>query len=185
MPAEEAALMQRYCAGEQAAFHALYDRLAPRLLGYLVGLVGERAAAEDLLQQSFLKLHLYRDRYVAGADPVPWIYTIAHRTFLDEARRRKRSRAEPAGDGPLPEPRATLEGGAEGEPELDRPLDGELVAALQSLPEPWREALVLTKVHGRSHREAAAIAGATPTAMKLRAHRGYLALRRLLGKERR
>jgi RNA polymerase sigma-70 factor (ECF subfamily) len=184
MPATEAELMQRYCAGEAAAFHELYARVAQRLLAYLIGLSGERATAEDLLQQSFFKLHLHRDRYVAGADPVPWIYTIAHRTFLDEARRRRRARVVPSGAEPPPEPRATIEGAPEGEPELDRPLDEQLVQALQQLPEPLREAVVLTKLHGRSHREAAAIAGATPTAIKLRAHRGYQALRRLLGRER-
>jgi RNA polymerase sigma-70 factor (ECF subfamily) len=54
--------------------------------------------------------------------------------------------------------------------------------ALQFLPANQREALVLTKVHGRSQAEAASIVGTSVGAIKLRAHRGYVALRRALGK---
>src|SRR5881394_3636739 len=79
-----AALMARYCGGDIAAFHALYAALAPRILGYLTGLAGDRATAEDLVQQTFMKLHEARSAYVKGANPVPWLYTIAHRTCLDE-----------------------------------------------------------------------------------------------------
>jgi RNA polymerase sigma-70 factor (ECF subfamily) len=56
------------------------------------------------------------------------------------------------------------------------------LAALAQLPQNQREALVLTKLHGRSHAEAAAITGTTPSAIKLRAHRAYVALRRILGR---
>jgi DNA-directed RNA polymerase specialized sigma24 family protein len=43
-----------------------------------------RAVAEDVLQATFLKVHRARGAYIRGADPVPWIYAIAHRTFLDD-----------------------------------------------------------------------------------------------------
>lgn len=175
--------MGRYCDGDASAFHELYAAVAPRLFAYLLGLVGERAAAEDLLQVTFLKVHEARDVYVRGADPVPWLYTIAHRTFLDELRRRKRSRLRPGGDelAPADEPRADLAGSAEGtsSPEAESLSDATL-AALGTLPQSQREALILTKVHGRTHREAAAITGTTPGAIKLRAHRAYVALRQIL-----
>ena len=57
------------------------------------------------------------------------------------------------------------------------------VAALDRLPENQKRALLLTKVHGRSTAEAAMIAGTTPGAIKQRAHRAYLTLRQLLGKD--
>ena len=88
-----------YCPGEAAAFHRLYALLAPRISAYLWGLIGDKAAAEDLLQQTFLKVHEARSAYVRGANPIPWIYTIAHRTCLDELRRRKRSRVRLTKDG--------------------------------------------------------------------------------------
>jgi RNA polymerase sigma-70 factor (ECF subfamily) len=176
-------LMGHYCDGEAAAFHALYALLAPRLLSYLVGLVGDRASGEDLLQHTFIKIHEARAVYVRGADPVPWAYTIAHRTALDELRRRRRARTRVTADGELPEePRAELTGVAEGAAAPSRDtLYRRALAALDQLPENQRQALLLTKVHGRTHAEAAAILGSTPGAVKLRAHRAYVALRRLLG----
>src|SRR3569623_744380 len=84
-----AAVMARYCAGDAAAFREIYTALAPRILGYLTGLVGDRATAEDLLQLTFMKLHQSRAAYVKDANPVPWLYTIAYRTCLDELRRRR------------------------------------------------------------------------------------------------
>ncbi len=177
------ALMQRYCAGDAAAFHALYRAVAPRLLGYLIGLAGERATSEDVLQHTFLKVHQARGSYVLGADPVPWLYAIAHRTFLDETRRRKRSRVRlhEAGEA-VPEPHADLSGkSADSEPERGQePISAATLAALDRLPQNQREALMLTKVHGRSIAEAAAITGTTPGAVKLRAHRAYETLRNLL-----
>lgn len=179
------ALMARYCDGDTAAFHGLYRSVAPRVLGYLVGLVRDRATAEDLLQQTFLKIHGARGAYVRGADPVPWIYAVAHRTALDELRRRQRARTH-ATTAPAPEDRAALGGAAEAaaaELTADRERDAAIAAALAALdrlPESQRHALLLTKVHGHSHAEAAAIVGATVGAIKLRAHRAYAALRELL-----
>ncbi len=177
------AAMARYCDGDAAAFHVLYQQVAPRLLGYLTGLIGERAAAEDLLQLTFMKLHEARAVYVRGADPVPWLYTIAHRTFLDESRRRKRARVRLTDEGQLPEPTfADLAGSGEGDgAAVDPELSKVTLGALAHLPASQREALVLTKVHGHSVAEAAAIVGTTPGAIKLRAHRAYVTLRRLLG----
>ena len=97
-----ASLMARYCGGEIAAFHQLYAAVAPRILSYLTGLMGDRPTAEDLLQQTFMKLHEARPAYVKGANPVPWLYTIAHRTCLDELRRQKRARVRVSKDGTLP-----------------------------------------------------------------------------------
>ncbi len=181
---EAAEVMTRYCAGEPHAFHRLYALLAPRILAYLRGLIGEKAAAEDLLQQTFLKVHEARSTYVRGANPIPWVYTIAHRTCLDEIRRRKRSRVRLTKDGTLAaEPAADLTGGAaesRTEP-ADRDAASAAMAALEHLPGNQREALILTKVHGRSHAEAAMITGTTPGAIKLRAHRAYVSLRQTLG----
>src|SRR5882724_2585304 len=184
---EASEIMRRYCAGEQAAFHKLYGLLAPRILGYLWGLIGEKPAAEDLLQQTFLKVHEARASYVLGANPIPWIYTIAHRTALDELRRRKRSRVRLTKDGTLAaEPPADITGAAAGEtrPEIDGEAAGAAMAALEHLPDNQREALILTKVHGRSHAEAAMITGTTPGAIKLRAHRAYVTLRQLMASSR-
>jgi RNA polymerase sigma factor (sigma-70 family) len=180
---EHARLMGRYCDGEPAAFHRLYQLLAPRVLGYLVSLVGDRALAEDLLQQTFLKVHQSRASYVREANPAPWIYTIAHRTCLDEIRKRKRAPVKLTSDGDLPrEPLATITGQAESHlPDDDGASARISLADLEGLPQNQKEALVLTKVHGHSVTQAAMIAGTTPGAIKLRAHRAYVTLRQRMG----
>ena len=175
--------MQRYQSGDPAAFRELYDQVAPRLHGYLVKMTHDRALADDLLQLTFLKLHRARAAYVQGADPLPWLYAIAHRTFLDEARKTKRAIVRAAGDD-VPEVAAGLSGESEGqrdEPRGDPELAAQALAAIAELPLAQRQAVVLTKLDGKSVAEAAAIAGTTPGAMKVRAHRGYEALRKLFG----
>lgn len=168
--------MQRYQDGDAGAFRELYALVSPRLLGYLMKMARSRAVAEDLLQQAFLKVHRARAAYVRGADPLPWIYSIAHRTFIDEARKNKRAIVKVA-DEEVPDIAV---------PVVDEPIDPELTKqaldALAQLPEQQREAVVLTKLDGKSVAEAAEIAGTTVGAMKVRAHRGYEALRKLLGK---
>lgn len=177
-------LMMKYCDGDPASFRELYALLAPRLLGYLVRMTRDRTAAEDLLQQTFAKVHRARAAYVRGADPAPWIYAIAHRTFLDDVRRGRRG-ALLTDQGDLPEVAATLTGEpadvAADRADVDMAATRAALAALDRLPAPQREAVFLTKLDGKSVAEAAEIAGTTPGAMKVRAHRGYVALRRMLG----
>ncbi len=177
-------LMAAYCDGNANAFRELYALVAPRLFGYLLKMARQRALADDLLQQTFMKVHRARTAYIRGADPVPWIYSIAHRTFLDEARKHKRAVVK-VGDGDeLPEIRADLHGESDDrrdDPRADPEMMEVALAALATLPEQQREAVVLTKLDGKSVAEAAEIAGTSVGAMKVRAHRGYEALRKLLG----
>ncbi|MBP8811824.1 MAG: RNA polymerase sigma factor [Kofleriaceae bacterium] len=178
-----AELMTRYCDGDASAFRALYAEVAPRLLAYLTAMARSRAVAEDVLQDTFAKVHRARGAYIRGADPVPWMFAIAHRTFLDDIRRRRRA-AVPTDDGDLPEVAAAITGqsaeAAANQAGPDPEASAAALAALAELPAAQRQAVVLTKLDGRSVAEAAAIAGTTPGAMKVRAHRGYEALRRRL-----
>src|SRR6476660_6845904 len=103
-------LMQRYQEGDASAFRELYALVAPRLLGYLLKMARSRAVADDLLQQTFLKVHRARAAYIRGTDPLPWIYSIAHRTFIDEARKTKRAIVRVGGEDPIPEVAAGLTG---------------------------------------------------------------------------
>jgi len=190
---EAAEAMAHYCRGDAKAFHKLYGLLAARILAYLTGLLGDKAAAEDALQLTFLKVHEARSTYVLGANPIPWIYTIAHRTALDEIRKRKRSRVRVAKEAELPaEPAAHITGVAadqhadpagRSDDTADPSAAAGALAALAQLPENQRQALILTKVHGRSIADAALITGSTPGAIKQRAHRAYVTLRQLLGRK--
>lgn len=179
-------LMARYCDGDASAFRELYAQVSPRLHGYLLKMARSKAVADDLVQQTFLKVHRARAAYIRGADPLPWIYSIAHRTFIDEARKTKRAVVRVGDDDSLPEISADIQG--QTADRRDEPADPELVKtaldALAALPEQQRQAVVLTKLEGKSVAEAAEIAGTTVGAMKVRAHRGYEVLRGLLGGKR-
>ncbi len=162
--------MQLYVEGDPAAFDEIYRRVSRPLFAYLLRLTRDRSRAEDLLQVTFIKVHRARSSYLLGAPLMPWILAIARRTFFDE-RRMKRSRYEDLShDGKLPEPAASP-GSANDE------VSDALAMALEELPENYREAIQLTKITGLSLSEAADVLDTTPTAVKLRVHRGYNLMR--------
>jgi RNA polymerase sigma-70 factor, ECF subfamily len=166
-------LMGAYVAGNPLAFDALYTRVSPKLFGYLLRLARNRSRAEDLLQITFTKIHRARASYLEGAPFLPWASAIARRTFFDEIRSARSRREDLSTDGSLPEP-------VEAPPVETSELEDALERALDDLPEAYREAIQLTKVTGLSMQEAALVLGTTPTAVKLRVHRGYVALRKAL-----
>ena len=180
------AAMMRYCVdGDAGAFRTLYAIAAPRLFGYVRFLVRDRALAEELLQQTFLKLHQSRGAYVLGADPIPWLHIIAQRTCLDELRRGRRTRSTLSHHPrAVEEAPATLDGAAaHSQPTYAERTIAAVMRALDQLPEHHRMAVLLTKIQGNTIGEAATILGTTPAAIKLRAHRGYARLRAILREE--
>jgi len=167
------ALMERYAAGDQGAFPALYRALSPRLFGYLVRLTRDRHLAEDLVQVTFSKVHRARTAYFAGSPVLPWLLAIGRRSFLDLKRRQKVRPEDLTGDGRVPERTPDA-------PTSTEDLARELELALDRLPSAYAEAIQLTKVTGLSIAEAAEVLGTTQSAVKLRVHRGYHILRKEL-----
>jgi RNA polymerase sigma-70 factor (ECF subfamily) len=174
------AAMERYSRGDDAAFAELYDALAPRLHQFLQRQTRDSSRADDLLQQTLLHMHRARGSFTAGADVLPWAFAIARRLLIDSYRRGKHE---------VPADRAQDQLGAapdEGGQGADDLLHAKRMAAalereLARLPEPHRVAFELIKQEGLSVREAAEVLGTTATAIKLRAHRAYVALRAALG----
>src|SRR4051812_41474393 len=71
--------MERYAEGDDAAFALVYDALAERLLAFLRRRLGSMSRAEDLLQQTFLRMHRARGSFVSGSAVLPWAFAIARR----------------------------------------------------------------------------------------------------------
>jgi RNA polymerase sigma-70 factor (ECF subfamily) len=175
------AAMDRYAGGDDEAFAEVYDALAPRLYGFLLRQTRQHAKAEDLVQLTFMKIHGARGTFIEGADVVPWAFAIARRLFIDDLRRGGRevlhgeakdadnAEAAFAPDPPADERIASAE------------LGSRIHAELALLPETQRAAFRLIKEEGLSVAEAARVLGTTVSAVKLRAHRAYLALRAALG----
>ncbi len=170
--------MERYARGEEAAFAEVYDAIAPRLYAFLLRQTRSEARAKDVLQQTMLKIHLARGTFIEGAAVLPWAYAIARRLWIDSTRRGRREiPAEPDADAPATGQIAPDDAAYAGE------LASRLRKALAKLPENQRVAFELVKQEELTIAEAAAILGTTESAVKLRAHRAYEALREELGAE--
>lgn len=172
--------MRRYGAGDAAAFAVLYDVLAPRLFRFILRQTRDRAAAEDLLQLTLMRMHRARGQFVPGSAVTPWAFAIARRLVIDGRRRDSREGAAVVReDAAATENRPSVEPCAEDVLHA-RHLAQQLDRALAALPESQRTAYELLKEDGLSLVEAAAVLGTTVTAVKLRAHRAYEALRAVL-----
>ena len=173
-------VMDRCARGDDAAFDELYRSAAPRIRAFLLRLCGDRALADDLNQEVFLRIHRARGSFAAGSAALPWILAIARNGFRDHVRR---AQLRPAPTRSGDDPGALRE--AAPETRGDEVFFGqEMLAvvrrALQAMPVMQREAFVLIRFEGLSVGDAARILGATEGAVKLRAFRAYEALRAAL-----
>src|SRR5262249_57948889 len=161
--------MERYAAGDDAAFEALYDALAGRLYAYLRRHVPDPHGCVDLVQETFLRMHRARGTFMTGAPVLPWAFAIARRLVVDRGRRDRRA---PSGmDDVDPEPASPA--GATDRPEQvaeAREVARRLAQALARLPASQRSAFELLKQDGLTLAEAAAALGVTLTAGEGRGH---------------
>ncbi|MEL6546503.1 MAG: RNA polymerase sigma factor [Myxococcota bacterium] len=170
-------LMSAYCAGDQAAFRELFGRYGERLALAALRIVGDEAAARDVVQQTFLQLHRARNDYDPSRSFRPWLYTIAMNLARDERRRQGRRRE----DALDMEPEADL--GAQHPEQVVATQERRRVmaSALATLSEDQRQVVVLHWYEGLSFPEIAQTTGAGLSAVKVRAHRAYKKLRAVLG----
>lgn len=183
--------MERYVDGDRRAFDALHAALSHRLRGFLLKLVHDEPACDDLLQLTLLKAHLARDRFrVPGGDPdgavQAWYFAIARNVAMDFLRDRHRSKKREAPGGEdadpvtaLPDPSPTVQEHGE-QVEAEAIIVEEVRAAIAQLPEKQREVVELHKLRGMSMADIASRLEVREGAIRVRAHRAYKALARLL-----
>jgi RNA polymerase sigma-70 factor (ECF subfamily) len=156
--------MELYADGEDAAFARVYDALEPRLRRFAFALTGSDAAANDVIQQTLLQIHLSRARFARGAPVVPWAYAIA-RNFIRDTHRRalteQKLAPEPSAP-PVPMPDEALE---------QKRRSNVVGEEIWRLPEQLREAFLLVNVEELPVVEVAEILGISPGNVKVRAHR--------------
>ena len=178
---ERAERWRVWMAAAQRGDAEVYAKLLEELLPFVRGIVRSRlrddAAVEDVAQEVLIRIHTARHTYRAERPLLPWVNTITRNAVIDQARRRSRALARSSDVEPesVPVEAPPL-------PENDR-LSPRLERALRDLPPAQREAVWLLKVEELTVKEAAQRVGTSPGALKLRAHRGYQALRDLLGRE--
>jgi RNA polymerase sigma-70 factor (ECF subfamily) len=170
-------LMERYKAGDRAAITELVRRYAPLLLRVMLHQVRAREDADDLVQQTFLQLHRSKGDFRAGAQLRPWLLTIAvnvrHRYFRQMGVREEFPLEPDALERSQPGP--AVEDAAEAGCDLRTVLAG--------LPPDQRDVIVLHWIEGFSFPEVALVVGASLSAVKVRAHRGYVAIRKILAED--
>jgi len=163
-------------AGDSTSYEKLLLDLLPFVRAEVARRIYEPSEREDIVQNVLISLHRARHTYRAEQPFLPWLRAVVRHASIDWLRARaRRSRHEWGGevDG-LPDPadEAPLPG--------DEALSPELEGALASLPVSQRQAVELLHLEGLSVAEAAQRVGVSPGALKVRAHRGYRRLRRLL-----
>jgi len=167
--------MAAYIAGDKAAFRELFRRYAPLLQRAMARDLRSPEEANDLVQQTFLHLHRSRLDFEPGRKLKPWIFTIALNLKREYFRRSKRRYETSLEDDRVAEPFE----GPRGQERSDAAR--ETARALQALPAEHREVIELHWFAGLSFPEVAEVVGSTVAAVKVRAHRGYVALRERLG----
>ena len=172
------AAMDRYAAGDHAAFGELYDALAPRMYAFILRKVSDVARAEDLVQQTLLKLHCARGRYVAGSCVTPWAFAILRRLHLDQERRKKLEVLSVDGttDTNPTSPQANPEESATQKEQLQLLSD----SAASDLSPAQQLAFELVHYAQMTHAEAAEALGTTVASVKLRMQRANHAVRAAL-----
>jgi len=174
-------LMRRFQGGDRAAFTSLVKRFQDPLYYFICRFIGDPHTAEDILQETFLRVYLKRNRYREIARFSTWIYTIAVNLAKSEFRRRKRVRSfdpnEPGrgGIGPV-----TV--GEEGiEEEADRYFRNRLIQEkLSQLPPKFRLVVILRDIQQLSYEEISGIVGVPVGTVKSRINRGRIRLYRML-----
>ncbi|MBO6513355.1 MAG: sigma-70 family RNA polymerase sigma factor [Phycisphaerales bacterium] len=172
-------------SGDKAAYRELIERYHDDLLRFLTRLVGDRAAAEDLFQETFLQIHLSADTFDASRRFRPWLFTIAANKGRDLLRKRKRRRTV--------ELSAPLKGSERGASmvdllEIDVPAPDERLdaseqdrlvqLALDDLGAPLREVLVLGYFQRLSYARIAEDLGIPLGTVKSRMHAAVAAFAR-------
>lgn len=170
-------------ARDPKALEAFFDRYFDRLFGLALHLLGDRPAAEDIVQEVFLKVHRAAGSLEVARDPYPWLMTITTNLCRDLWR---------SGAYQSSHRGISLDDEGATAPELPSPLgnpESDLVtaerealvrSALAELPENLRTAVVLHAYEGLGHEEAATLSGIGAAAQRKRYSRGLAELGRLL-----
>ena len=174
----EAGLLARIGTGDRTAFRDLYARYSGPLFALAVRLVGDRGAAEELLQDAFVKIWRHAATYDARlARPFTWAVIVQRRTCFDHLRKqRRRPVAVPLPESAAGDGEVARDGNARSAAESHEDA-ARLQAALGEFSPAQREALELALFSDLSHAEIARHLGQPVGTIKSWIRRGLLGLR--------
>jgi RNA polymerase sigma-70 factor (ECF subfamily) len=168
------------CQTDPEALPELVRRYEPRLLAFIRRIIGDAVEAEDIFQDTFVRLMKAADRYEPRAAFSTWIFTIARNLCIDRLKKKGGLKTIPLDyvKEPAPGGNQSIRRGGNPGGGVPNPLDaadtaeqvGLLRAAIEKLPETKREALVLRVQQGMPYAEIAEITGAPVGTIKYRVH---------------
>ena len=164
--------------GDGTAYSELLTMLAATAKQYARNRVGDVAWLDDVAQETLLTIHSARRTYDPSRPFAPWFYAILSSRLIDVLRRERRVTSREMGTDVLPERVSSQPSAAADSSAVDA---DELRAAVASLPDRQREVVSALKLKDESVKEVSERLGMSQSAVKVTAHRGYKALRRLLG----
>jgi RNA polymerase sigma-70 factor (ECF subfamily) len=165
-------LMASYQQGDLSAATALVNRLSPQLHRFFLVQCISRRYADDLLQETWMRIHQIRHTYIPGQPVLPWLYAIARHIRVDHYRKAQRA--------------AVREQSLDKHPDIPQPAapraaeTPDLQAILATLPESQREVIAMLKLSGMSLEEVARATSSSVGSVKQKAHRAYEKLREKL-----
>jgi RNA polymerase sigma-70 factor (ECF subfamily) len=159
---EDAELVRRLQAGDQAAFRSLFERYNRRAYAVAVGVVKNQDDALDVVQEAFIKVHKHIGTFQGTSSFYTWLYRIVMNLAIDQVRRRRRvtefdetiRKDDATADGTML-PRVVNENPSKAV--VRQELSIKLEAALDTLPEYHRAVILLREVEGLSYEEMAKI----------------------------
>lgn len=166
--------------GDADSFELLLNKYRRPVVSYLYRMVQNRAVAEELAQEAFLRVYRARGSYEPAAKFTTWLFRIATHLALNSLRDGKHRRKEQSLDGAGPErqPLEPADGRANREQQLVA--EARLAAvreAIAELPEKQRAAVLLHKYEGMDYAQIADALGCSVSAVKSLLFRAYESLR--------
>ena len=175
-------LIKRFQDGDSDAFTELVARYKDPLFNYVSRMLKDRVYAEDIVQETFVRVYRNRDRYQQIAKFSTWIYTIAINLTKTELRRQNLRRffslSAVSDNGKafeLPDTKINLEKSAE-----DSIIGEKIKDAIEQLPKTFREVIILRDIQELSYEEISKITGVPLGTVKSRVNRGRTRLQKLL-----
>lgn len=171
-------LLSRVALGDRTAFSELYDATSAKLFGVCLRVLNNTASAEDALQETFMKVWRYADRYASnGMSPMTWLITIARNTAIDRLRARRPmddiAGAEDRLTAPGPTPEQATVAGSEA---------ARIMECLAALPDERHAAVRGAYLEGASYAELAKTFDVPLNTMRTWLRRSLIALRECLNK---
>lgn len=154
-----------------------WDALADQLRPFIARRVPTPSDTDDVLQEVLVRVHRGLPQLREEDRLAPWVYRIARNTIVDHVRAQPRHVVAAPGVGDAAGAGPEIAGD---EDAATRDLTRALALFIAALPSPYREAITLTEIEGRTQREAAQMAGVSLSGMKSRVQRGRAKLRAML-----